>query len=61
MSKLQTFQVLVEETLARTVEVKSTDADTARALVSAQYADEVIVLDSSDLQEHSIYVLGEDL
>lgn len=63
MSKpeLETFQVLIEETLARTVEVKAANADEARAAIRQQYDAEEIVLDSSDFQEHRVFVLGEDL
>lgn len=59
--ELETFQVLIEETLARTVEVRAANADEARAAVRQQYDAEEIVLNSSDFQEHRVFVLGEDL
>ena len=48
------FKIEIKETLSRTVEVQAKSLEHALEIVSKQYNDEIIVLDSDDFVAHSI-------
>ncbi len=57
---MQTYTILVEETLARHVEIEAESAEQAEEIATAQYNNQEIVLDADDFSDLTIKEINKE-
>lgn len=58
--KKEFYEIVVEETLKRTISVKAYNSCQAVDIVTSMYDNEDIILDSSDFSEVSIFKVNQE-
>ena len=58
--KKEFYEIVVEETLKRTIRIKASDSCQAVDIVTSMYDREAIVLDSCDFSEVAIFEVNQE-